>query len=173
MVRDVKFLRQAALLLPSAFLLDVLVFLLTHGRNDPGFGAYPFFQSLRGDPAAPAAPEARFLEQALVFFLPAYGATLLFVLGVSVAERAVFGRRKLRPGSTYGRAFGTVFPVLFLCASAVVMWVAEKAAMRQAPGSLVAPLLAALAPFGGAVLAVIPAAAVAGPLALLRKVSPA
>ena len=37
-LRAVTFLRQIALLLPSAFLVGVLLFLLTHGRGDPGFG---------------------------------------------------------------------------------------------------------------------------------------
>lgn len=171
--RDVRFLRQAALLLPSAFLLDVLVFLLTHGRNDPGFGTYPFFQPWAGDAAAGAAPEARFLEQSLVFFAPAYVVTLLFILSVAVAERAVFGTTRKSNRSTYRRAFGAAFPALFLGASAAILWLGERAALRQAPGSLVAPLLVAAAPFAAAGLAVIPAAVLAGPLALLWKASAA
>jgi hypothetical protein len=167
----VKFLRQAALLLPSAFLLNVLVFLLTHGRDDPGFGAYPFFQSWTAD--APAAPESRFFEQALVFFAPAYVLTLLFILSVTLAERAVFGARAKRKPSRYGRAFGTTFPALFFIASVVLMWLAERQALRQAPGSLIAPLLAAVAPFAAAAAAALPAAAAAGPLALLWKASAA
>ena len=166
-----KFLRQAALLLPSAFLLNVLVFLLTHGRDDPGFGVYPFFQAWTGD-AAPA-PESRFLLQALVFFLPVYVVSLFVILSVSLAERAVFGRRQRPAPSSYGRAFGSAFPVFFFGASAVLMWIGEREALRQAPGSLVAPLLAAVAPFGAAGLALLPAAAAAGPLALLRKARPA
>ena len=59
MVRDVRFLRQAALLLPSAFLLSVLLFLLTHGRQDPGYGAYPFFQEWAGETVFGTSPEAR------------------------------------------------------------------------------------------------------------------
>ena len=93
--RDVRFLRQAALLLPSAFLLNVLVFLLTHGRDDPGFGAYPFFQSWAGD--APTAPESRFFEQSLVFFVPAYVLALLLILGVTLAERSLFGAAAAAP----------------------------------------------------------------------------
>ncbi len=173
MGRVVRFLRQAALLLPSAFLLDVLVFLLTHGRKDPGFGIYPFFQEWLGDGVASAAPELRFLEQALVFFLPAYVMTLLFILAVAAAERTLFGPRKTRKAGGFGRAFATTYPAFFLVGSAIVMWVAERAALRQAPGALVAPLIAAAAPFAGAVLAVVPAAALAGPVALLWKVSPA
>ena len=164
-----KFLRQAALLLPSAFLLNVLVFLLTHGRDDPGFGVYPFFQAWTGD--APTAPESRFFEQALVFFLPAYVLALLFILSVTLAERALFGARPRRAPSRYGRAFASAFPPIFLAASAVLLWVAERGALRQAPGSLVAPVLAAVAPFAAAAAAVLPAAGVAAPLALLQKAS--
>ncbi len=162
-----KFLRQAALLLPSAFLLNVLVFLLTHGRDDPGFGVYPFFQSWTGD--APTAPESRFFEQALVFFMPAYVLTLLFILSVTLAERALFGASARRAASRYGRAFAVAFPALFLVASAALMWVAERQALAQAPGSLVAPLLAAVAPFAAGGVAVLPAAAAAAPLALLWR----
>ncbi len=163
-----KFLRQAALLLPSAFLLNVLAFLLTHGRDDPGFGVYPFFQSWAGDASA---PESRFFEQGLVFFAPAYVLCLVFILSVSLAERALFGGRKRRAPSRYGRAFAIVFPGLFLAASVVLFWVGEKAALRQAPGSLVAPLLAAAAPFAAPAAALVPAASLAAPIALLWKAS--
>jgi hypothetical protein len=168
----VRFLRQAALLLPSAFLLVVLTFLLTHGRKDPGFGTYPFFQQWAGEGVESAPPETRFLEQALVFFVPAYVVALLFILSVALAERAAFGRKSAR-SSAYGRAFGRSFPVLFLISSVLVMWWGERLALRQAPGTLVAPVLAALAPFAAAPLAVIPAAVIAGPLAFFSKASPA
>ena len=161
-----RFLRQAALLLPSAFLLNVLVFLLTHGRDDPGFGAYPFFQSWAGDSPA---PESRFFEQALVFFGPAYVLTLLVVLGIALAERALFGAARRRAPSSYGRAFGAAFPAVFFAASVLLMMLAEREALKIAPGSLIAPLLAAAAPFAAGAVAVVPAAAAAGPLALLRK----
>ena len=172
MGRDVRFLRQAALLLPSAFLLDVLIFLLTHGRQDPGFGTYPFFQEWVGE-ASVAAPEVRFLQQSLVFFVPAYLATLLFILSVAVGERVLFGARSTRKASGYGRAFASAFPALFLVASALLMWFGEKAALRQAPGTLIAPLLAALVPFVAAAAALLPAAVLAGPLALLARMHPA
>lgn len=165
-----RFLRQAALLLPSAFLLNVLMFLLTHGRKDPGFGTYPFFQEWVGE-AAVAAPEVRFLQQALVFFVPAYLATLLFILTVALAERVLFGPLSKRRASGYGRAFAASYPALLLVASGALMWFGEKAALRQAPGTLIAPLLAAAAPFAAAAAAVLPAAVLAGPLALLARVS--
>jgi len=164
----VKFLRQAALLLPSAFLLNVLVFLLTHGRDDPGFGVYPFFQAWTGDSAA---PESRFFTQALLFFVPAYVLCLVFVLSITLAERSLFGGAPRREPSRYGRAFAIAFPALFFAASVVLFWVGEKEALRQAPGSLVAPLLAAAAPFAAPGVAVLPAAGLAAPIALLWKAS--
>ena len=163
-----RFLRQAALLLPSAFLLVVLVFLLSHGRKDPGFGTYPFFREWAGEGVEASAPETRFLEQALLFFVPAYAVALLFILSVALAERALFGPRGDRL-SAYGRAFETSFPILLLIASVLVMWFGERFALRQAPGTLVAPLLAALSPFLAAALAVIPAGLLAGPLAFLSR----
>jgi len=165
----VRFLRQAALLLPSAYLLGVLVFLLTHGRTDPGFGTYPFFQSWATEHDAAKSPELRFLIQSALFFVPAYLATLLFVLAIAVGERALFGRRKVGKPNAYTRAFGTVFPLLYLAAGVAVLWWAENWAMRQAPGSLIAPMLAAVSPFAAAPLAVVPAALVAGPLALVER----
>jgi hypothetical protein len=165
----VRFLRQAALLLPSAYLLGVLVFLLTHGRTDPGFGTYPFLQGWAAEHDAAKSPELRFLIQSAVFFVPAYLATLLFVLAIAAGERALFGRRKARKPNAYTRALGIVFPLLYLAASVAVLWWAEKWAMRQAPGSLIAPLLAAGAPFAAGPLALLPAALVAGPLALVER----
>jgi hypothetical protein len=169
MLGEVNFFRQAALLLPCAFLLGVLLFLLTHGREDPGFGAYPFFEAWNGGANVSATPEARFLEQAFVFFAPAYVVTLLFILSISAAETALFGSRDAVPGSDYGRVFTAVFNVLLLIATGVVVIVGDHIAGRLLPGTLVAPVLAAAAPFGGAALAVVPAAIVAAPLQALRR----
>ena len=173
MGRDVRFLRQAALLLPSAFLLCVLLFLLTHGRQDPGYGAYPFFQEWTGTGVFATSPEARLLGPALVFFLPAYVVMLLFLLAIAVGERALFGKRKTARAGAFTRAYASTYPVVFLLCSVIAMWIGERTVLRQAPGALVAPLIAAVAPFAGAVLAAIPAAALAGPVALLQKVSAA
>ena len=113
---DVKFLRQAALLLPSAFLLDVLVFLLTHGRDDPGFGAYPFFQSWAGEArrrprAASSSRPLRLLHPGL---RPRSAARPRRHPRRAGPLRAA--RRKRAP-SRYGRAFGAAFPALFFAAS--------------------------------------------------------
>ena len=163
------FLRQAALLLPSAFLLGVLLFLLTHARNDPGFGNYPFFEQWsRGRPAA-ASPEVRFVEQSLLFFVPTYAVALLFILGVAQAEKALFGPRETGRRSVYGRIFGPAFALLFLAASAFLVFEGERVAGRLAPGALVAPILVGLAPFLAAAVAVVPAAVLAAPLAAVRK----
>ena len=121
-----------------------------------------------------ARPESRFLEQALVFFVPAYAVTLLFILGVALGGAGAL-RAAPPPGAVaYGRAFGAAFPVLFFVASVVLMWAAEREALKQAPGSLVAPLLAAAAPFAAARRSRCPGGrGRPGPLALLWKASAA
>ena len=167
------FLRQSALLLPSAFLLGVLLFLLTHAHQDPGFGNYPFFEQWARNRPVLASPELRFLLQSLLFFLPAYAVTLLFLLGILLAETALFGRREGRVASGYARAFGPAFAVLFLAASAAVVFEGERAANRLAPGALVAPVLVGLAPFAAALLAAAPAALLALPLAAVSRRSAA
>lgn len=163
------FFRQAALLLPSAFLLAVLLFLLTHGRSDPGFGVYPFFEAWVGSALAVTFPEGRFVEQALLFFLPLYVITLLFLLCIGVAEAALFGPRPKGPRSGYGQALGKVFVLVYLPATLVLMVVGDRLAGLYAPGALVAPLLAALAPFLAAPAALLPAALIAVPVAVVRK----
>lgn len=164
-----RFLRQSALLLPSAFLLGALLFLLTHGRDDPGFGTFPFFEEWLGASLATRAPEARFLEQALVFFLPAYLVTLVFLAAIALAERTLFGRKKSRAASAYGRALAAAFPIVYLIATGVVVGLGDRLAARQAPGALVAPLLVATAPFLAAAPALPAAAVAAAALALLGK----
>jgi hypothetical protein len=163
------FLRQAALLLPSAFLLGALLFLLVHGHADPGFGTYPFFEQWHGGKLMSASPEARFVEQSLLFFVPAYAVCLLFILGVSAAEKAVFRPGEKRAPSAYGRVFGPTFAVVFLIASAFMVFAGERLAARVAPGALVAPVLVGFAPFAAALFAVIPAALLALPLLAVRR----
>jgi hypothetical protein len=173
MVLLVTFFRQAALLLPSAFLLGVLLFLLTHGHQDPGFGAYPFFEQWAGGALVSSSPEGRFVEQALLFFVPTYLISLLFILFVALAERGLLGApvRESRR-SAYRAVFGGVFAALFLVATGVVVWMGDRLAARLAAGSLVAPLLVAFAPYGAAVVALVPAALLAAPMAFLRKADP-
>jgi len=165
----VTFFRQAALLLPSAFLLGVLLFLLTHGHQDPGFGAYPFFELWAGGRFVATSPEARFVEQSALFFVPAYLVTLLLLLFIAVAESGLFGPRPKPPRSAYRRAFGLAYVALLLLATGVLLVVGERASARIAPGALVAPVLVAAVPFGAAVLAFPIAAIVAAPLALVTR----
>jgi hypothetical protein len=168
----VTFFRQAALLLPSAFLLGVLLFLLTHGHQDSGFGTYPFFEQWAGGALVSSSPEGRFVEQALLFFVPSYLIALLLILFVALAERGLLGRRDRARRSSYGSVFGGVFAALFLVATGILVWVGDRMAARLAPGSLVAPLLVAFAPYGAAVVALLPAAVLAAPIAALRRADP-
>jgi hypothetical protein len=170
----VTFFRQIALLLPSAFLLGVLLFLLTHGRGDPGFGTYPFLDQWFGPEAAARwTPEVRFLVQTAIFFVPAYAVALLLVLAIAVAENALFGLRPEPRPSSYRRSFGSVFSVLFLAACGAIVFWGEKAASRKVPGALLAPLIVGLAPFAAGAVALLPAAVLAAPVALLRKAAQA
>ena len=162
-------MRQAALLLPSAFLLGALLFLLVHGHDDPGFGSYPFFEQWRGGKLVAATPEARFVEQSLLFFVPAYAVCLLFILGVSAAEKALFGAGDRKAPSAYRRVFGPTFAAVFLVSSALVVFAGERLAARIAPGALVAPVLVGFAPFAAALFALIPAALLAVPLLAVRR----
>ena len=164
------FFRQIALLLPSAFLLGVLLFLLTHGRADPGFGTYPFLEQWVGPgEAARWTPEVRFLVQTGIFFAPAYALSLLIVLGVAAAEKAIFGPPAGRSRSGYRRSFAATFSALFLATTgALVLW-ADALASRKAPGALLAPLIVGLAPFAAGAAALLPAAVLAAPIAMLRR----
>jgi len=169
MGRDVTFFRQAALLLPSAFFLALLLFLVTHAKSDPAFGTYPFFEERAGAWVATAAPEVRFAAQAGLFFVPAYVLSLVFVLSVALAERAAFGQRPTGSATGFSRSFGPIFNVLFLVASGVLVFVFDRMAGKYVAGALVAPLLVAFAPFAAAACAVLPAALLAAPAAFLLR----
>jgi hypothetical protein len=169
-MRRVRFFRHSALLLPSAFLLGVLLFLLTHGREDPGFAAYPFFEQWGG--TGSTTPEFRFLEQSLVFFLPLYLVTLLFVLLLAVAENALYGPRRSVARSAFDRAFRKVFPALYLITVAALVLAGDRLARAYAPGALVGPVLVALTPFGAALFALVPALILAAPAAAIMRLEP-
>jgi hypothetical protein len=163
----VRFFRHSALLLPSAFLLGVLLFLLTHGRQDPSFATYPFFEQWVGSRST--TPEFRFFEQALVFFLPAYLVTLLFVLLLAVAENALYGPRRAVARSVYDRAFRKVFPVLYLVTVASLVITGDRLARSYAPEALVGPVLVAVTPFASALVALVPALLLAAPAAAVIR----
>ena len=114
MGRDVRFLRQAALLLPSAFLLDVLIFLLTHGRKDPGFGTYPFFQEWVGRGVGGRAGDAISAAGPGLLRAGLPGHAPLHPDASRWPSASLFGARAKRRPSAYGRAFGAAFPALFL-----------------------------------------------------------
>lgn len=164
------FFRHTAFLLPSAFLLGVLLFLLTHGRQDAGFGTYPFFEQWGGETGARSTPEFRFLEQSLVFFLPLYLVSLLFVLCIAAAETALYGPRRPVARSAFDRAFRKAFPALYLLSVAVLVILGDRLARAYAPGALVTPVLVAVAPFLGAGLALVPAFVFAIPSSAVARV---
>lgn len=163
------FFRHTAFLLPCAFLLGVLLFLLTHGRQDAGFGTYPFFEQWGAETGTRSTPEFRFLGQSLVFFLPLYLVSLLFVLCIAAAETALYGPRRPVARSAFDRAFRRAFPTLYLVSVAALVLVGDRLARAYAPGALVTPILVALAPFIGASLALLPAFLLAAPASVLGR----
>ena len=163
-----KFFRHTALLLPSAFLLGVLLFLLTHGRQDEGFATYPFFEQWGGGMAR-STPEFRFLGQCLVFFLPLYLIALLFVLCIAFAEDGIYGPRRAVARSAFDRAFRKAFPALYLVTVAALVMTGDRLARAYAPGALVTPILVALAPFAGGAVATVPACLLAAPAAIVSR----
>jgi hypothetical protein len=167
-----SFLRQTALLLPSAFLAGVLFFLVTHGRTDPAFGSYPFFEEWTEARGITLTPEGRFVAQAAVFFLPAYVGTLLFVLGIALAERAILGTPARKRDSRMRETFSVVYAVLLLVGTAVVVWIGGRLAARDAPDALFAPVLAAWAPWPAAAAALPVALLLSGPISLIRRAYP-
>ncbi|MEO8348536.1 MAG: hypothetical protein ABI610_06450 [Acidobacteriota bacterium] len=164
-----RFFRHTAFLLPSAFLLGVLLFLLTHGRADAGFGTYPFFEAWGAQTGTRSTPEFRFLEQSLVFFLPLYLVSLLFVLCIAAAETALYGARRPVARSAFDRAFRKAFPALYMVSVAVLVLAGDRLARAYAPGALVTPVLVALAPFLGAALAILPAFLFAVPASAVTR----
>ena len=165
----VTFFRHTAFLLPSAFLLGVLLFLLTHGRQDAGFGTYPFFEAWGAQTGTRSTPEFRFLEQSLVFFLPLYLVSLLFVLCIAAAETALYGPRRPVARSSFDRSFRKAFPALYMVSVAVLVLAGDRLARAYAPGALVTPVLVAIAPFLGAGLALLPAFVFAVPAAAVAR----
>lgn len=120
-----------------------------------------------------SGPEGRFVEQTVLFFLPVYLVTLLFILFVAAAEAGVFGPRQATRRSAYRRALGPTFTAVFFAVAVVLVVIGERVAARVAPGALVAPVLVAGVPFAATVAAFPLAVLIAAPVALwVRAVAP-
>jgi hypothetical protein len=152
--------RNSVLVLPTSFLLGALIFILTHGRNQPGYEAFPFLRDLLGPSRIPSTPELRFLVQAGLVFLPAYLFVLVILLLTAAAERAIFGPAPARGAGLYGRALAPTYLVFYFLATVVI--VLGTGSVRRVIGSdfPVAPAVVAAAPFLAA-FAALPAAAIA------------
>jgi hypothetical protein len=152
--------RNSVLVLPTSFLLGALVFILTHGRSQPGYEVFPFLRDLLGQGRIPSTPELRFLMQGALVFCPAYLFVLLILLLTAVAESVIFGPAPRKKPGLYARAFPTTYLVLYFLATVVI--VLGTGAVRRVIGSdfPVAPVVVAAAPFLAA-LAALPAAAFA------------
>ena len=173
--RDVRFLRQAALLLPSAFLLGVLA--LPADARPRATRASATYPVLPGSGRATAPRRRRPRAGSWSRRSSSSSRPTSWRSSSSSAWRSA-ERARLRPregaaaGRRYGRAFGGDLPgALPGGERASSMWFGERAALRQAPGrARRAAARGARRPFAGARgRASFPAAVLAGPLALLSE----
>ena len=163
------FFRNCALLLPAAFLLAALSFLLTHGRQDPGLAVYPFLGDWVGAGRLPESPQTRFLLQTLLLFLGPYFLWVSLVLLVAAAERGLWSARARKPRGLFRRVFSGLYVALFLLLSAV-LGASVDALKRRVPGDVqMAPAAVAAAPFVAGVAAFLPAMLAALPVAGFLK----
>jgi hypothetical protein len=165
----VSFLRSCAWLLPAAFLVAVLTFLLTHSPGDPALAVYPFFRDWIGVDRLPKSAEVGFfLESGFLFLLP-YAFWLAFVLLVVVGEKAVFGEPKGGGPRPFRRTFVRLYAVLLIVGAAILG--ASTGLLRRKLGgdTQVGAVAVAAAPFLSSLLAVVPAFLLAAPLTGLLR----
>ena len=163
------FFRNCALLLPAAYVLAALCFLLTHGRQDPALSVYPFLGDWVGSSRLPESPQIRFLLQTALLFLVPYLLWLSLVLLVVLAERGLWGVRARASAGLFRRVFTGLFVTLFLILSGLV-GAAADALKRRLPADVHAgPAAVAVAPFAAAALAFLPALIAAMPVAGFLK----
>ncbi len=159
-----KFFRACSWILPSAFLAAAFTFLLTHGPADPALAVYPFFRDWVGPERLPASAEVGFfLESGFLFLLP-YGFLLAFVLLVTVAERAVFGKAAPGASGPFQATFARIYFVLILVGAAALG--ASTGLLRRKLGgdTQVGAIAVAAAPFLSSLLAAAPAFVLAVPV---------
>lgn len=163
------FFRNCALLLPAAFLLAALSFLLAHGRQDPALAVYPFLGDWVGAGRLPSAPQTRFLLETALLFLAPYLLWLSLVLLVALAERGLWGPPDHRPAGLFRGIFSGAYLALFLLLAAVLGGGVD-ALKKKMPGDVqIAPAVVAAAPFLAGAAALIPALLIALPVAGFLK----
>lgn len=159
-----KFFRACSWILPTAFLAAAFTFLLTHGPADPALAVYPFFRDWIGPERLPRSAEVGFfLESGLLFLFP-YGFLLAFVLLVTVAERAVFGRAAEGAAGPFHTTFVRIYVVLIVAGAAALG--ASTGLLRRKLGgdTQVGAIAVAAAPFLSSLLAAAPAFVLAVPV---------
>lgn len=168
--------RAFLLVLPAAFVLALVAFLVAHPGASETFVAYPFLADSLGQ-AVSKRPLLRFVTAAAAFFVPPYLATglLLFLAdaGVSAAAPLWSGR-----AGRSVRAAGTPPPEArwaFVCVSLAAAVAAGVSLHRVAhggelPGGVnVSPLFVVIASFGAVGLGLLAAGVAALPRAVARR----
>ena len=159
-----KFFRACSWILPSAFVVAALTFLLTHGPADPALTVYPFFRDWIGPERLPRSAEVGFVLESSVLFLFPYGFLLAFILLVSVAENAVFGKPAARVPGPFSATFARLYVVLLVAGSGFLG--ASTGLLRKKLGgdTQVGAIAVAAAPFLSGLLAAGPAFLLAAPV---------
>ncbi|MGH9442612.1 MAG: hypothetical protein ACRD16_10100 [Thermoanaerobaculia bacterium] len=164
-----KFFRACSWILPSAFLVALLAFLLTHGPDDPALAVYPFFRDWIGPEHLPRSAEVGFFLESTVLFLFPYAFWLAFLLLVGLAERAVFGRSAAGEAGPFRATFSRLYVALLLVGAGVLG--ASTGLLRRKLGgdTQVGAVAVAAAPFASSAAMVVPAFVLAIPVAGLLR----
>jgi hypothetical protein len=170
--------RAFLLVLPAAFLLVLLAYLVAHPGAAEAFVAYPFLAESLGAWVS-KRPVIRFVLTSVVFFVPLYLVTglLLFVADAGVSAAApLWGKGKLKrpatgppPESRWG------FVVVSLTAAVAFGVLLHRVAHGgELPGGVnVSPLFVVIAAFGAVALGLAAAGLAALPRAVARRLGAA
>ncbi|MEO8055355.1 MAG: hypothetical protein ABI768_09380 [Acidobacteriota bacterium] len=170
--------RAFLLVLPGAFLLVLIAYLVAHPGAAAAFVAYPFLVDSLGGWVS-KRPLIRFILTSVVFFVPPYLVTglLLFVADAGVSAAApLWGKAKAkRPAAVPPPESRWAFVAVSLAAALTLGVLLHRVAHGgELPGGVnVSPLFVVIAAFGAVALGLVAAGLSALPRAVARRVGAA
>ncbi len=171
--------RAFLLLLPGAFLLVLVAYLVAHPNAAEAFVAYPFLAESLGS-ALSKRPLLRFVMASAAFFVPPYLVTglLLFVADAGVSAAAPLwsgkvGRTARAAGEPPPEARWAFLGVSLAAALALGISLHRVGHGGDLPGGVnVSPLFVVVASFAAVGIGLLAAGLAAGPRALIRRLRP-
>lgn len=168
--------RGFLLVLPGAFLLVLLGYLVSHPNAPESFVAYPFLADSLGS-ALGKRPLLRFVMASAAFFVPPYLVTglLLFIADAGVSAAAPLwsertGRAARKAGSPPPEARWTFLGVSLAAALALGISLHRVGHGGDLPGGVnVSPLFVVIASFGAVGIGLLAAGVAAVPRAVARR----